>query len=235
MSKLRIKTEIQDDGKVSVNAVFPETPRNIFLYENVGGETLGQYIGVANASELTRYQAWTGKVTPVFGNRYVRHNEVITSISAANESEITAYIDHLIMSVKLLDSELARSSVFLEEVDTDAFTSKELLSASIGSVTVPSSAYSTVSPTRISLIKVTVDIPMVMDVSPGIDGQELLVRIIQGTGSNRSFSFGNSVQFSVTLPPPLGLSTTSGLIDEIKLRYNLNKGRWIVVDKIIGI
>lgn len=47
-------------------------PAEIFLHENTGTTTLGDYVTVCNFDELARFQVWAGAQIPLFGNKYVR-------------------------------------------------------------------------------------------------------------------------------------------------------------------
>ena len=46
---------------------------DVFIHENTGTATLGNYVGVCSVEELQRFQAWSGQVIRKFGNRYVRY------------------------------------------------------------------------------------------------------------------------------------------------------------------
>lgn len=48
-------------------------PANVFIYENMGTSDLGSYQGVCGFDELQRLQVWSGVVTPIFGNRFMRY------------------------------------------------------------------------------------------------------------------------------------------------------------------
>lgn len=62
-------------------------PEAIFLYENTGEDTLGEYYGVAGIDELTSRQEWTGVAIPTFGNRWVRFTEALVVVPNMEEAE----------------------------------------------------------------------------------------------------------------------------------------------------
>ena len=55
-------------------------PRDIFIYENTGTTSLGEFFGTCAISDLTKFQVYTGEVVPIFGNRYLRHDTANISI-----------------------------------------------------------------------------------------------------------------------------------------------------------
>lgn len=245
MSNLTISTQVLTTGKISLKARFNEgeTPKSIFLYENNGTEELGRYIGVANIDELVRYKEWTGQPIPSFGNRYVRYNQVSTEIDLISpvnpEREIEEYITVLSSRIKTLENLLNMSSLRISEIDTEKFSDTEINDAQVGTRRYPVSRYYNVNPLRISVVELVLDTNSTMNISPGIDGQELIVRLIQGRGSvpgnpNRC-DLGLMVHYSTNIPSLSTLSGGEGLIDELTVRYNKIRGKWILIDAIYGI
>lgn len=92
-SQLTISTNIDVDKIVVTASVVPGgfLPANIFLYKNTGTTELGDYWGVANTDELTRFQAWTGVAIPAFGNAFVRDNaaKIVLSLQDNVQAAIT--------------------------------------------------------------------------------------------------------------------------------------------------
>jgi hypothetical protein len=61
--------------------------------------------------------------------------------------------------------------------------------------------------------------------SGGVDGQEIIVQITQGTGGGFTISYGTGYEFSAQLPAPV-LSVTAGQVDVLKFLYNAAKGKF---------
>lgn len=76
-SQLQITTALDGDKYTITATVLPGSylPQNIFLYQNTGTTQLGDYYGVANTDELTRFQVFTGTAIPKFGNAFVRYSQ----------------------------------------------------------------------------------------------------------------------------------------------------------------
>ena len=73
-----------------LNAVMSEVdvlPEAIFLYENTGDASLGEYYGVASLDELLSRQEWTGVAIPAFGNKWVRYTEAVMLLPNLEEAE----------------------------------------------------------------------------------------------------------------------------------------------------
>lgn len=63
-----VGNQYQVTGSLASGASLPPA---VFLYQNTGGTTLGNYVGVAGIAELTRFQVFNGTAIPIFGNMYV--------------------------------------------------------------------------------------------------------------------------------------------------------------------
>ena len=64
------------DDKILVEAQLganPDIPAAIFLYENTGTDTLGDYFGVCALTDFKKFREFTGEPIPVFANKYVRY------------------------------------------------------------------------------------------------------------------------------------------------------------------
>lgn len=95
------------DGKFVVEAeLLPggDLPTAIFVYENLGGTALGEYIGIVDPDELTRFKLWEGNAIPVFGNKFLRH----TKMKRAYPSDAVAdgSIQYLLDQIRRLEAEL---------------------------------------------------------------------------------------------------------------------------------
>lgn len=75
-STLNITKQLTNNGWVITATidVGGTLPREIFVYENNGSDTLGPYQGVIAAVDLPRIQIWAGTPIAAFGNKFVRHN-----------------------------------------------------------------------------------------------------------------------------------------------------------------
>lgn len=83
-------------------------PSAIFLYENTGDTSLGEYYGVANLDELLARQEWTGVAIPTFGNRWVRYTEAL--VIAPNEEEAEKSKAWIIENVQRLKQQILTQS-----------------------------------------------------------------------------------------------------------------------------
>ena len=71
--QLQIQQRLEGANPVVVatlNDFSPLPHGNVFIYENNGGTTLGDYVGVASLDEYLSLNVWTGQ-TVVYGNRYM--------------------------------------------------------------------------------------------------------------------------------------------------------------------
>lgn len=79
-----------------VRAVLSEReklPEKIFMYENSGTSTLGDYVAVCTPGDLSSRQEWTGSPIPTFGNRYVRAREAyVRTPDSDTAAEVAANI-----------------------------------------------------------------------------------------------------------------------------------------------
>ena len=86
------KTYSVDHWIVSAEVVADEhnvIPQEVFIYENTGTVTLGDYQGVCSFEELQRLRVWDGSIIPVFGNRFVRYHRVETHLSPGSTPDKT--------------------------------------------------------------------------------------------------------------------------------------------------
>lgn len=76
-SQLQITTQLIEYNWVITATVLAGSflPPDIFMYENTGTTTLGQYQGICGQAELLRLQIWTGTALPPFGNKFVRYSQ----------------------------------------------------------------------------------------------------------------------------------------------------------------
>jgi hypothetical protein len=110
-SQLQITTQLEAD-KVTITALILDgsfLPQNIFLYKNTGTTSLGDYYGVANTEELTRFQIFSGTAIPKFGNAFVRSNQAKITLNVNEDSAsviaaITQGVTNLSAALKLAAS-----------------------------------------------------------------------------------------------------------------------------------
>lgn len=111
-SQLQIVTQLDGDQYTITATILPGgyLPQNIFLYNNTGTTTLGEYWGVANTEELTRFQVWTGVAIPKFGNAFVRSSQAKITVDV--QKTATPIIQNITNSVTSLSAalQLAASS-----------------------------------------------------------------------------------------------------------------------------
>lgn len=107
MDSLRINTTVQDSmWKVTASLEQREIlPEAIFIYENTGTESLGNYVGVCNFEELGRFTVWAGVPVKKFGNRFVRHSSAETLVPFT--ANLQSKIKHLTDCVSLLKTEIS--------------------------------------------------------------------------------------------------------------------------------
>lgn len=105
--QVKITKSLVDNELVVEAELLPggDLPTAIFVYENTGEETLGEYIGVADYDELKRFQVWNDEAIPIFANKYILHTKMqrIFPTEAIADKAAT----HLINSVKKLALEIS--------------------------------------------------------------------------------------------------------------------------------
>ena len=96
------QTLTNDHWDIYVSMAVGTLPQEIFTCLNTATSTLGVYVGVCTLSDIARLQIFTGTPIPIFGNRYVRANNVIISIPLTISPALT--ISTLVTSVNLLST-----------------------------------------------------------------------------------------------------------------------------------
>lgn len=87
--KLSVTIRLVGD-KYEVTATLVERdvlPAAIFLYENTGEQTLGEYYGVCQVADLTHRQEFVGEVIDPFGNKYVRYSSLLKLVDSIEDAE----------------------------------------------------------------------------------------------------------------------------------------------------
>lgn len=88
MSSLTINITI-NNGNYLLSAHVTSTgdmPDDIFMYENSGTSTLGDYQGVCTLSEYKSMQTFSGTPLPAFGNRFVKTNSLLMSFPLSTDA-----------------------------------------------------------------------------------------------------------------------------------------------------
>lgn len=114
---LRITKTYQEGGWLVSAEVVPSNgntlPSAIFIYENIGEDTLGVYQGVCSFSELQRLQEWAGQRIPVFGNRFVRYSKAEILLSQGGDPDRTSSL--ILEGAKSLKAELLASGTVTQD------------------------------------------------------------------------------------------------------------------------
>jgi hypothetical protein len=79
-------------------------PSEIFAYSNTGTSMLGEYTGVCNFEELSRFQIWNSEPLPMFGNKFVRSDRA--KITVPISVDPTYVTSNLINTAKTLKAEI---------------------------------------------------------------------------------------------------------------------------------
>jgi hypothetical protein len=102
-SSLQITVQLASDNTWEILAVVVpggSLPVDIFVYENTGNTTLGDYQGVCTLSDYQRMQTFTGSSITKFGNKFVKYGQAKIKIDFdSNPDDVSAAI---IQSVKAL-------------------------------------------------------------------------------------------------------------------------------------
>lgn len=110
-SQLQITTELDGDVYSITATILPGgfLPQYIFLCQNTGTTQLGDFWGVCNVDELTRFQEWQGTAIPKFGNAFVRNSQAkiivnVQETAASIIQNITTGVQNLSAAMKLAAS-----------------------------------------------------------------------------------------------------------------------------------
>jgi hypothetical protein len=109
-SSLNITKKLNADNKWEIVAFVQAggtLPLDIFMYENTGDTTLGNYIGVCNLEEYQRLATFNNVAIPKFGNRYVKSTQA--KIKADIEDDTDLIINRLTSAVKSLSLAITNS------------------------------------------------------------------------------------------------------------------------------
>ncbi|HET8686552.1 MAG TPA: hypothetical protein VFM18_07785 [Methanosarcina sp.] len=76
-------------------------PAAIFLYENTGNTSLGEYQGVCQLSDLTTRQEFTGTAIDTFGNKFVRYTSMTKLVSTLEDaSKVSDWVTASVTTLK---------------------------------------------------------------------------------------------------------------------------------------
>lgn len=96
MSTLQVTSSIIGDKyKIQAKLITPgDLPTAIFVYSNTGTADLGEYQGVCTMAEYTGLQTFAGTIIPIFGNKFLKHDEAILYVG------LSGNIDNVIKTLK---------------------------------------------------------------------------------------------------------------------------------------
>lgn len=105
-SQLTVNKQLLNNVWVVTAEVVPggTLPLNIFVYENTGTATLGNFYGTADVNDLTRMQIWSATPIPVFGNRFVLSDQAKINVDQGSDPD--SVINALVTNVKSLSTNL---------------------------------------------------------------------------------------------------------------------------------
>lgn len=105
-SQLQITTSLDGDKYTITATVLPGgyLPQNIFLYQNTGTNQLGDYYGVANTDELTRFQVWNSTPIPKFGNAFIRYSQAKIVLNV--QDDVASVISNIKLGAQNLSAAL---------------------------------------------------------------------------------------------------------------------------------
>jgi len=114
-STLNVTTTLNGSQYVVTASLAPGglLPPNIFIYTNLGTTDLGDYIGVAALSELTRLQPFTGVAIPVFGNSFVLYSSATTTLPPGVSS--SALVATLVSEVQALSTAYQNAKISTQQ------------------------------------------------------------------------------------------------------------------------
>lgn len=106
-STLSITTELIEDHYLITAEILPggTLPKEIFIYENNGSDTLGSFYGTTSVEELGRLQIFLGSAIPTFGNRFYRYEKAKIKVSLQDDP--VAVANSLVKNVILLSKTLS--------------------------------------------------------------------------------------------------------------------------------
>lgn len=109
-SSLQITQQIEEDKIVVTAIVLPGSflPPDIFIYKNTGTSELGDYQGICNKDELTRFQTWIGSPIPIFGNSFIKYSQA--KIVLDIQADVDKTISNIIKTATDLSTALKTSS-----------------------------------------------------------------------------------------------------------------------------
>jgi hypothetical protein len=107
-STLNVQITTVGDHHLITGSVTPggTLPTAIFIYENTGDGTLGDFFGTCDLGELGRLPVLTlGTPIPLFGNMYVRYDQIKIKVPLGADAD--AVVADLVTNVKSLSTSYA--------------------------------------------------------------------------------------------------------------------------------
>jgi hypothetical protein len=100
---LIITTNLVDNvWEITANLSTGTLPSQVFICLNTGSDIQGSYVGICNLDELSRLQIFNGTLIPIFGNKYVRVDNI--KIIVPLNADTTTIISTLVSNVNLLST-----------------------------------------------------------------------------------------------------------------------------------
>lgn len=109
-SQLVLTSSLQDgyflvEGQIQNGS---DIPKDIFVYENSGTAELGNYVGVCTLNEFTSLSNYDGTIKPIFGNKFLKHNQVQIKVSLS--SDLTSVLNTLKNNVQVFATSFRNSN-----------------------------------------------------------------------------------------------------------------------------
>ena len=102
MASITATTELLNDHYLVTITLNPGSnlPNEVFVYENSGDNTLGEYYGVCSLEDIARLKIFSGVTIPTFGNRFLRYGQAKIKVNLPNDPN--AVIDVVANSLRQL-------------------------------------------------------------------------------------------------------------------------------------
>ena len=99
-NNLTLTRRLTNEGWVITGSVNPSSnmPRDIFVYENTGEPTLGEFHSVVTVYDMHRVPVWQGSAIPLSKSRYVRAATLVVPVPP--EEDVLLVESTLVSSAK---------------------------------------------------------------------------------------------------------------------------------------
>ena len=106
---------VGDHWEITATMSAGTLPAQVFICENNATDVIGNYKGVCSLDELGRLQVFTGTPIPIFGNKFVRTDNVKIVVSLGTDT--ASIVNTMVSSINLL-STAYKAQVNLTQVYT---------------------------------------------------------------------------------------------------------------------